>query len=247
MKHATGVDHLIYGWLFFGLVIFVMFAVGSIWSDPVAKVAQRNTDLSSGVIPKAKFLSVLLALLLSVGATFAYKNMVKNPYSDFVVNIDSLFMSSQVMKDESWLPIFENANAEMKGHSEGLDYFVAYYKVNAQGQELISSNNKLFNFEQWSIEQTQDYKNFKTLTITNISGQKRLLAYTYVTPWLTSASALKIKLSQAFGALSGRPQLGMLVMLSLPIVEEQQDVQALIDAAKLRLTDGLQDFLDEPK
>lgn len=33
MRIATGVDHLIYGWLFFGLVMFLLFAIGSRWSD----------------------------------------------------------------------------------------------------------------------------------------------------------------------------------------------------------------------
>ena len=33
---ATGVDHLIYGWLFFGLVIGVMFLIGARWVDPPA-------------------------------------------------------------------------------------------------------------------------------------------------------------------------------------------------------------------
>ncbi len=36
MKLAVGVDHLLYGWVFFGIVITIMFAVGSIWRDPVA-------------------------------------------------------------------------------------------------------------------------------------------------------------------------------------------------------------------
>jgi exosortase A len=36
MKLAVGVDHLIYGWIFFGIVITIMFAVGSIWRDPAA-------------------------------------------------------------------------------------------------------------------------------------------------------------------------------------------------------------------
>jgi exosortase A len=247
MKYATGADHLIYGWVFFGFVIFIMFAVGSIWSDPVVKIEQKGNEPPTLTIPKIKFLSVLLALVLLVGSTFVYKSLVKNPNSDFVIDIDSLFVDSQDMHDESWLPIFENANLEMKGQSEGLDYFVAYYKVNVQGQELINSNNILFNFKQWSIEQTQDYGQFKTLTITNVRGQKRLLAYSYVTPWLTSASSLKIKLSQAFEALSGRPQLGMLVVLSLPLIKEQQDTQTLVDAARLRLTDDLQDYLDESK
>ena len=32
---ATGVDHLIYGWLFFGFVIFLLFGVGLRWSEPL--------------------------------------------------------------------------------------------------------------------------------------------------------------------------------------------------------------------
>ena len=35
MKLALGVDHLIYGWLFFGLVMFLLFWVGSFWRDDV--------------------------------------------------------------------------------------------------------------------------------------------------------------------------------------------------------------------
>ncbi len=33
---ATGVDHLIYGWLFFGIVISIMFAIGARWTEPDA-------------------------------------------------------------------------------------------------------------------------------------------------------------------------------------------------------------------
>jgi exosortase A len=33
MKLALGVDHLIYGWVWFGIVIFIMFFIGSYWRD----------------------------------------------------------------------------------------------------------------------------------------------------------------------------------------------------------------------
>lgn len=33
---ATGVDHLIYGWLFFGIVITALFFIGARWSEPAA-------------------------------------------------------------------------------------------------------------------------------------------------------------------------------------------------------------------
>ena len=35
MNYAVGVDHLLYGWVFFGMVITVMFFVGSFWRDPI--------------------------------------------------------------------------------------------------------------------------------------------------------------------------------------------------------------------
>ena len=33
MKYAVGVDHLIYGWLFFGVVMLILFWVGSFWRE----------------------------------------------------------------------------------------------------------------------------------------------------------------------------------------------------------------------
>ena len=33
-KLAVGVDHLIYGWVFFGVVIMIMFFIGAKWSEP---------------------------------------------------------------------------------------------------------------------------------------------------------------------------------------------------------------------
>lgn len=51
---ATGVDHLIYGWVFFGVVILVMLYVGARWTDapeplkPAAVVASDRVATSAG-------------------------------------------------------------------------------------------------------------------------------------------------------------------------------------------------------
>jgi exosortase/archaeosortase family protein len=39
---AVGVDHLIYGWVFFGVVIMIMFMIGARWSEP--QVVRRLND-----------------------------------------------------------------------------------------------------------------------------------------------------------------------------------------------------------
>lgn len=69
MEHAVGVDHLLYGWVFFGVVIFLMFWIGTIWREdhpsdprnqpePVANATGGNT---SGRIVTASTLAVVLA------------------------------------------------------------------------------------------------------------------------------------------------------------------------------------------
>lgn len=44
MRLATGVDHLIYGWLFFGLVMALLFWIGSRWHEPAPSAAQAPGD-----------------------------------------------------------------------------------------------------------------------------------------------------------------------------------------------------------
>ena len=44
MKYAVGVDHLIYGWVFFGVVMLILFWIGSFWREdlePPAAAAGR--------------------------------------------------------------------------------------------------------------------------------------------------------------------------------------------------------------
>lgn len=60
MKLATGVDHLIYGWVFFGLVIAIMFAVGAIWRDPESDAVPIRVQPKNG----ARLPVVMAALLL---------------------------------------------------------------------------------------------------------------------------------------------------------------------------------------
>jgi exosortase A len=67
MKLAVGVDHLIYGWVFFGIVITIMFVVGSIWRDPPAPLPQPGPV---AVEPVTRQGALRLMLVLAVCALF---------------------------------------------------------------------------------------------------------------------------------------------------------------------------------
>jgi len=69
MKLATGVDHLIYGWVFFGLVIFALFWLGSFWREdgPAAPVDNLNQLTGQGAAGSgfSKLLASTLTVLLA--------------------------------------------------------------------------------------------------------------------------------------------------------------------------------------
>jgi len=51
MELATGVDHLVYGWLFFGLIMFIMFWIGSYWREDEAPVIHGAAPSASCAAP----------------------------------------------------------------------------------------------------------------------------------------------------------------------------------------------------
>lgn len=225
MKYATGVDHLIYGWVFFGLVILIMFTIGGRWADPLpAKVEQVNPNGSELKIKGAAM--PIVAILVLLTSTLLYKSAFENLESDFTPSLDVVFDDSQTMRDDSWLPIFVNPTKQVAASEDGFDYFYAYYNANIQGRELINGANHLYNIERWSIVTSQVKDNYRIVEIIDNFGQKRLMAYSYVTPWHMTHKSIEIKLTQAIQAVLGQPQTGYLLVVSKGI-KNKEDAELL--------------------
>lgn len=241
MKYATGVDHLVYGWLFFGVVIFIMFTIGGRWADPAPKaVAQINPN--GPAMQTSQLVKPLVILTLLLGSAFAYKLAFENQVSEYKPDIRPIFRNSTALQDSSWLPTYKGAAEEITGHHDGVDYFFAYYNANVQGSELISGGNHLFNIERWSIVESQSHENYRTMEITDNFGRKRLISYAYVVPWHMSHKALEIKLVQAIEALLGQAQIGYVLMISMP-VDDQSDRQTFMQRSANLFTPQLRELV----
>ncbi len=67
MEMAVGVDHLIYGWAFFGVVILLLFWVGGIWQEPEPGTAvPAAAGAAQGMTHRGPGSVLLLLLVLSV-------------------------------------------------------------------------------------------------------------------------------------------------------------------------------------
>ena len=155
---AVGVDHLIYGWIFFGVVIMIMFLIGARWAEP-DEAAATAAAVPAGLPPAAwgsagaaawsgTVLAAVLVLLLPQLANWGLQRADAGVAAPQLVLPDSLgdwrADSAELVR---WQPRIENPAAiahkaySRDGRSVGV--FIAYFRGQAQDSKLVSSQNVL--------------------------------------------------------------------------------------------------------
>lgn len=153
---ATGVDHIVYGWVFFGIVMALMFWVGSFWHEyPTAATATAESPYvpreSAAARPGRMVLAVLLAAAVTVAPRLALDAMQKREALGGAVHIVPPANSSGWIGSAGgltgWKPGFQGASDEFHGtfrrdgHEVGL--YLAYYRHQSSNRKLVSSSNVL--------------------------------------------------------------------------------------------------------
>ena len=151
MTMAVGVDHLIYGWLFFGLVMFLMFWIGSFWRQDdetdvaqiVAADAPVNTPAPSRVLPAA--LSVLLLCALWPAFSMYNARATFNPAPVALAPSGLAWQPAPALSE--WKPHYMAADATVSAaYTAGaapVGLNVLYYRNQDSNKKLISSINRL--------------------------------------------------------------------------------------------------------
>lgn len=155
MALATGVDHLIYGWLFFGLVMFIMFWIGSYWREDEAPVAADVMATKAGATaansPAARpVLGVAIAAVLVCAAWPALGVLSdKAAHNPAPVSLDGKRLASNPTGMPSWSPNYMAPDATLKGaysvNGSPVELTVLYYRNQGPDKRLISSVNRVDN------------------------------------------------------------------------------------------------------
>lgn len=147
MELATGVDHLVYGWVFFGIIMFLMFWIGSYWrqdtsTEPAPPAAGRNA-------PAGQLLAAAGAAIVCIGIWPLYANHIEsasfNPAPVALSTLQPLWPEDKPFT--SWKPHFYPANAELhrfyRQGDKSVGLAVLYYRNQQPNSTLISSTNQL--------------------------------------------------------------------------------------------------------
>ena len=164
MTIATGVDHLVYGWLFFGIIIFLMILAGSRFRDDADSFKGVESPATEGItnysFPKtlqAFFLSLCLIGIWPALAHIIDDNSYRtNDATDKLSfgDIEGWKSLDQVRWD--WAPNNQAAEKTEKFFEKGkvqIGVYLQYLFVREKGVELISSQNTLLSSDQsdWRI------------------------------------------------------------------------------------------------
>jgi len=153
MQLATGVDHLIYGAIFFALVIFLMFYIGSFWKDPEPNITLSESVESQKPYTLKQNTTIAISLVLALAIWPLIKQQIHENYhaQTTIPEWPPLTQSKQWQEVSSpnwgWRPKFEGAATESLRYFKSQDTIIGLYQVNfgdeQQGAELVSSKNVL--------------------------------------------------------------------------------------------------------
>ncbi len=240
MKYATGVDHIIYGWLFFGVVIFILFYIGSFWQDKLLAEKTSSTE-SANPVSQFHYKVYWLFIILLLGPVI---NIWMN-YTPVTNNI-SLKMPKMVkpwQADDSsqnlWLPSFKNPDSEIRATFKNLNnnktvfYYANEYQYEAQGKELVNAVNNIFRVKHWVQVSRKPFR-FKNSELEELivrNNKEKLLIWNwYQVNGMDLVNPVKIKIAQAAGKLTGLHRGGQFKAVAVTFYESPEQARKTLRA-----------------
>jgi exosortase A len=227
---AVEADHILYGWVFFTLVIMILIAIGMAfaekpgWPPPVRSMTMGKTSLWRFAV------AVSAAVLLDLtGPAYAYR-------------LDSLFPAAELPQADSphvapswrslsgalpsWHPLMHGADRqfleEFEQPGSGIVVrYVALYRLRALGNMLTTTENRLADDGEWRIAERGEAAfslGGEKIAVTSaeiVSGPHRRLVWSfYVVDGRITARLFEAKLLQARAVLLQRALVAALVAVS---------------------------------
>jgi len=242
---AMDVDHLLYGWVFFGIVTLALFWVGSYWREdedpqpqsPIATVARSHAPS-----------------MLAIGAAAVAAAVVVAPWPVAARRIDMAVVSTAPRlhtperagawapvpgRLAPWTPHFAAPSAQVDqlyaADSQRVGLYLGYYADQRSGGELITSRNTLVPSEGGAWRSAGEKHNAlvangdeHSVIEAQLTGRETTLLVWrwYWVDGMYTANPYWAKLLQARSALLGRSDDGAVVIIYTAMGEERDEAAA---------------------
>lgn len=253
MTLAVGIDHIIYGWLFFGIVILLMFWVGNFFREdglPASTTQGAADTATSGVSARRLMLTVpVAALCLCSGWGLAgWINAASNlaPASASLPVVEGQWRGP-ALSDDPLLGTYPGAQRLVGVYDSpdgSLFLSLAYYASERQGEELVGTLNHVFDEKRWQrLEETRRTipgldRDVQVLHLS--AGAQEYLVYTWFdVAGRTTASEVRAKLLGVYSRLTRQRGGQAAISLIAPLNGDRAASERLLDAYLLSLREPL--------
>ena len=162
---AVGVDHLVAGWVFHSVIVFLLFWIGLRWREPIT--AETKDDVTAtkskaraihaGSLRAVALTALSAVALLGLAPLAAHSLLLPQTiFANPTISAPGVTQPWQALDqhDAKWKPRFIGADGELSrsyiAGRQTVHLFIAYYRPHQrQGAELISGGNVLTNEKSW--------------------------------------------------------------------------------------------------
>ncbi len=246
MTMALGVDHFIYGWVWFGIVMLAMFWVGNIWREDGKEEAVAAAPPVATRAPRRAYYLVAGGLVAIIAAFTAYERFLDRvqPAPSPLAGIAAAHgwvESEQTFT--TWTPEWHGMDDQrLRYFSKDGDkvmVFLGWYGTQRQGSELINAKNLFVR------EKHPDWrKPTETIKTIQASGQAFPVRYALLKSTLSnqdlvaiqwnrldghdSVSVVRDKLELAWNKLLGMDDSGTAIVVAAPYLEKPEEAEAIL-------------------
>jgi exosortase A len=268
-EFGRGIDHIIYGWLFFGVVIFLLFWFGSFFREDKNEtsinnsnsIAQDNTisqyKISDNPTSKPVWIAGIAIVFLFLPPLSASLKSATINKSVSEIEMPKGAWSGPYERGYEWKPKFNGVTtekmAEYKHQNDTVIVYIGRYSYQSQNAELINSDNKLFDEHVWRRVDSGTEKiklpsnrlwNVNSITIRS-KDKTLLLWYWYEIAEKPTISKLVAKFRESKMRLLGEISDSYIVVLATPIFYEEHGAEAVLGKYVIDMLSNIRSSLHE--
>lgn len=245
---AAGADHLIYGWVFFGIVIGLTFFIGARWSEPAP---DHDAVAPVGALPPASArqatVLVLVLAMSALGITKLLAERIARPVNtlthDWQAPAPAPGWTQSTSAPLPWTPGFrapsEQTAARFDRAGAPVWLWMAGFRQQDEAGKLVSSVNHVVDGadSRWSVVDSRHQTvalpdgpaALQSLTMRQLNtaadGAGLRLWQLYWTGGRIVQGDARVKLQQAFNVLAGQGGDGAVILLATP---DQPDAERVL-------------------
>lgn len=241
-------DHMLIGYIFFGIIIVILLVVGSLFSDKQSERPEA-VDTRESMIPPSRFRGLLSAamimsvVVLTPMTASALQTSILGKQPPAVASLPaatgSWMRSGDAQSD--WAPVyignFEQVRGRYSGSSADVDLYAITYRQQTQESELINSQNSIFDPEVWiqirqntartDLPSGEAWQYIETELLQR--DKKRLIRHWYLVNGQPASGQVQIKLMELANTVRGRPSSSSVIAISTEFFGDVDAASATLD------------------